>query len=166
MTAENRAAVPGVPGVLLSLRALSAEMDRLDQVAAERYGLNRTDMRGLEIVSRQGSLAPTELARLLGLTTGGVTTVIDRLERAGYVRRRPDRSDRRRLLVEATPLTAARDIEVFADLVRATAESLAAYSATDLALIHKFLETTREITTAHATAIAGHPPLSQASDQG
>jgi DNA-binding MarR family transcriptional regulator len=163
MTAENRSAVQGV---LLSLRALSAEMDRLDQVAAERYGLNRTDMRGLEIVSRQGPLAPTELARLLGFTTGGVTTVIDRLERAGYVRRRPDRSDRRRLLVEATPLTAARDIEVFADLVRATAESLADYSAADLALIHQFLETTREITTAHAIAIVGHPPLSQPSGQG
>jgi DNA-binding MarR family transcriptional regulator len=162
MTAENR---PAVQDVLLGLRALSTEMDRLDQVAAERYGLNRTDMRGLEIVSRQGPLAPTELARLLGLTTGGVTTVIDRIERAGYVRRRPDRSDRRRLLVEATPLTTARDIEVFADLVRATAESLAAYSARDLAMIHGFLETTRAITTAHATAIVSRSPGSPASGQ-
>jgi len=162
MTDENRSAVRGV---LLSLRALSAEMDRLDQVAAERYGLNRTDMRGLEIVSRQGPLTPTELARLLGFTTGGVTTVIDRLERAGYVRRRPYSSDRRRLLVEATPLTAARDNEVFADLGQATAEFLAAYSAEDLAVIHRFLETTSEITAAHATAIASPSRVSWASDQ-
>jgi DNA-binding MarR family transcriptional regulator len=162
MAAENR---PAVRDVSLSLRALSTEIDRLDQVAAERYGLNRTDMRGLEIVSRQGPVAPTELAGLLGFTTGGVTTVIDRLERAGYVRRRPDRSDRRRLLVEATPLTAARDIEVFADLVRATEESLAAYSARDLAVIHRFLETTREIVTAHARAIVSPASGSPVSDQ-
>jgi DNA-binding MarR family transcriptional regulator len=160
MAVENH---PAVRDVQLSLRALSTDIDRLDQVAAERYGLNRTDMRGLEIVSRQGPLAPTELARLLGFTTGGVTTVIDRLERAGYVRRQPDRGDRRRLLVEATPLTAARDVEVFADLVRATEESLAAYSARDLAVIHRFLEATREIIAAHAAAIVSQS--SPASDQ-
>ena len=57
------------------LRALSTEMDRLDQAAADLYGLNRTDMRALEIVGRAGPLTPTDLARLLGFTTGGVTTV-------------------------------------------------------------------------------------------
>src|ERR1043166_5846990 len=94
--------------VLSSLRALSTEIDRLDQAAADRYGLNRTDMRALDIVGRAGPLAPTALARALGFTTGGVTTVLDRLERAGYVRRRPDPGDRRRQLVETTEVTAVR----------------------------------------------------------
>ena len=70
------------------LRARSTEIDRLDQAAADLFGLNRTDMRALDIVGRAGPLTPTDLARLLGFTTGGVTTVLDRLERAGYVRRR------------------------------------------------------------------------------
>src|SRR5499427_10143700 len=104
-------AVPGQ--VVDGLRALSTEIDRLDQAAADRYGLNRTDMRALDIVGRAGPLAPTDLARLLGFTTGGVTTVLDRLERAGYVRRRPDSGDRRRQVVQATEATAARDQEVF-----------------------------------------------------
>src|SRR5262249_60034566 len=95
-----------------SLRALSTEIDRLDQVAADRYGLNRTDMRALDILGRAGPLAPTALARLLGFTTGGVTTVLDRPEKAGDIRRRPDPRDRPRPLGEATPAPAAPDQEV------------------------------------------------------
>src|SRR5262245_62549341 len=107
--------------VAASLRALSTEIDRLDQAAADRYGLNRTDMRALDIVGQAGPLAPTALARMLGFTTGGVTSVLDRLERAGYVRRRPDPNDRRQV-VQATEATAARDQEVFGDLIRGTSD--------------------------------------------
>ena len=52
-----------LPGqVTDGLRALSTEIDRLDQAAADRYGLNRTDMRALDIIGRAGPLAPTDLA--------------------------------------------------------------------------------------------------------
>ena len=91
------------------LRALSTEIDRLDQAAADQYGLNRTDMRALDIIGQAGPLAPTALARRHGFTTGGVTTVLDRLERAGYIRRRPDPRDRRSQVVQTTSATAARD---------------------------------------------------------
>src|SRR5262245_18613676 len=110
------------------LRALSTEIERLDQAAADRYGLNRTDMHTLDIVGRTGPLAPTELARLLGFTTSGVTTVLDRLEQAGYIRRRPDSGDRRRIVVEVTQATAARDQEVFGDLIHKTSDLLATYT--------------------------------------
>src|SRR6516165_11869349 len=122
-----------------SLRALSTEIDRLDQAAADQYGLNRTDMRALDIVGRAGPLAPTALARLLGFTTGGVTTVLDRLERAGYVRRRADAADRRRLVVEVTQATSARDQEVFGDLIRKTGDLLATYTDEQLKVIDDFL---------------------------
>ena len=94
------------------LRALGMEIDRLDQVAADRFGLNRTDMRVLDILSTTGPLTPTVLADLLGFTTGGVTTVLDRLENAGYVSRRNDPHDRRRQIVETTPATTEREREV------------------------------------------------------
>ena len=74
--------------MLAELRALAAKIDRL---AADRYGLNRTDLHSLEIVGSSGGLTPTDLARALGVTTGGVTTVIDRLESAGYAPRRAGR---------------------------------------------------------------------------
>src|ERR1700751_1064867 len=103
-----------LPGqVAGGLRALSTEIDRLDQVAADRYGLNRTDMRALDIVGQGGPLAPTALGRPLGSTTGGVPSVLDPLERARYTRREPAPSDPRRQVVYATEATAARDQEVF-----------------------------------------------------
>ena len=136
--------------VLAALRALSTEIDLLDHVAADRYGLNPTDMRSLDVVGQLGPLSPTELARRVGLTTGGITTVIDRLERAGYVRRVADPRDRRRLLIEQTAKTAERDREVFGKLARLTLESLEGYSPNELAVIQQFLERTREVTARYA----------------
>jgi len=132
-----------------SLRALSSEIDRLDQAAADQYGLNRTDMRALDIVGLAGPLAPTELARQLGFTTGGVTTVLDRLERAGYIRRRPASGDRRRLVVEATEAAAARDAEVFGGLILRTSDLLASYTDGQLEVIDDFLTRVRQLTTAY-----------------
>jgi DNA-binding MarR family transcriptional regulator len=140
--------------VLAALRALSTEIDLLDHVAADRYGLNPTDMRTLDVVGQVGPLSPTELARRVGFTTGGITTVIDRLERAGYVRRVADPRDRRRLLIEKTARTAERDREVFGGLARMTLESLDAYSANELAVIQHFLEEIREITARYAEDLA------------
>ena len=131
-----------------SLRALSSEIDRLDQAAADQYGLNRTDMRALDIVGLAGPLAPTELARQLGFTTGGVTTVLDRLERAGYIIRRPASGDRRRIVVEATEAAAARDAEVFGGLIRQTSELLASYTDGQLEVIDDFLARVRQLTAA------------------
>jgi DNA-binding MarR family transcriptional regulator len=150
-------ATRALPGqVAGGLRALSTEIDRLDQAAADRYGLNRTDMRALDILGSNGPLAPTDLARLLGFTTGGVTSVLDRLERAGYVRRRPDPRDRRRQVVETTPVTAARDQVVFGDLIRKTSEFLTGYTDEQLLVINDFLNCTRQLTAAHADALGSN----------
>lgn len=127
----------------------------MDQAAAERYGLNRTDMRALDIVGRAGPLAPSSLARLLGFTTGGVTTVIDRLEQAGYVRHQPDPVDRRRQIVAVTDATAARDQEVFGDLIRRTGELLSAYNAEQLRLIDDFLNRAGQLTASYADSLTG-----------
>src|SRR5262245_54039118 len=128
-------------------------MDRLDVFASGLYGLNRTDMRALEIVSRVGAIAPTDLARLMAFTTGGITTVVDRLEKAGYVRRRPSAEDRRRLVVEATEATANMDQEVYAGLFRATGEFVRSFKRTELATITRFLEGVRTITAQYAESL-------------
>src|SRR5262245_3014352 len=149
----NSADRPLVEAVLAALRALAAEVDRVDRLAADRYGLNRTDLHGLEIVGRSGGLTPTELALALGFTTGGVTTVIDRLERAGYARRRSDPGDRRRVVVEATELTAERDAEVFGQLIRSTEQLAATYTDAELAVIRDFLERNRLAIAAHGNTL-------------
>jgi DNA-binding MarR family transcriptional regulator len=74
-----------------------------DDATAERLGINRTDLNCIDIIERHGGITAGELAAVAGLTTGAVTAVIDRLERAGYARRVRDDEDRRRIKVEVTP---------------------------------------------------------------
>jgi DNA-binding MarR family transcriptional regulator len=128
-------------------------MDRLDDAASRRYGLNRTDMRALEIVSRVGAIAPSDLARMMDFTTGGVTTVIDRLEKAGYVTRRPAGSDRRRLIVEATKTTATKDKQVYAGLFQATGKFVRTFKRSELEAIKRFLEGIGDITAEYAGSL-------------
>ncbi|HKA49080.1 MAG TPA: MarR family transcriptional regulator [Candidatus Dormibacteraeota bacterium] len=142
---------PRVRQVLAALRALSTEIDRLDQVGADRFRLNRTDLRALDLVHSRGPLGPTELAHLLGLTTGGMTSVIDRLEQAGYVRRTPGQKDRRRLVV--TPAVAERDAEIFGDLLSAAMAAIAGYDDQELEVILRFLEDIRRATATQADAL-------------
>ncbi len=69
------------------------------QLVAERLGLSPTDHRCADILSRSGPVSAGELAERTGLTTGAITGVVDRLERAGLVRREKDPNDRRRVIV-------------------------------------------------------------------
>ena len=84
------------------VRRSQSATERFDQAVAEALGLNRTDMRALDVLQQSGPMSAGKLAEHTGLTTGAMTTALDRLERAGYARRRQDPSDRRRVLVEET----------------------------------------------------------------
>jgi len=144
-----------VTQVTSALRILAVSVDRLDEVAAGIFGLNRTDLRALEILSRFGRLAPTDLARELGFTTGGITTVLDRLETAGYVRREEDQNDRRRLMVVVTDLTRKREQAVFGEIMsRLTAELMKNHSASEVRAFTEFMERAAELATGYAAELA------------
>ena len=89
-------------------REHEAANEAFDEVAAQKLGVNRTDLRCLNIVENQGPMTAGRLAELSGLTTAAVTAVLDRLERAGYARRLRDQKDRRQVIVELTPLVGER----------------------------------------------------------
>jgi DNA-binding MarR family transcriptional regulator len=76
--------------------------DAMDQAAAEFLGIHRTDTRLLDVLQMAGGMSAGELAKAGHLSPGAVTAALDRLERAGYVRRVRDANDRRRVLVEIT----------------------------------------------------------------
>lgn len=67
-----------------------------------RLGLNITDIGCINYLFIKGQSTPTELARYTGLTTGAVTTMLDRLERKNLVVRKPSPSDRRGVVVEVS----------------------------------------------------------------
>jgi DNA-binding MarR family transcriptional regulator len=149
----SRAAL--VRSVTDAIRANSDQVDRLDEAAAARFRLNRTDARALEMLTRAGPLPARKFAEELGMTPGGVTTVIDRLERAGYARRRHDTDDRRQVLVEATELTSSLAQEVFGELIRQTSHLVDSYGDDELAVIKDFLERSRVVLSAHSDRLEG-----------
>ena len=73
--------------VARELRGYQSALDAFDEAVAERLGINRTDLRCLDLLSQHKRLTAGALARASGLTTGAVTFVLDRLERRGLVRR-------------------------------------------------------------------------------
>ena len=83
-------------------RQMSTETIMFHQAVADVLGLHITDHKGLDLIYRYGPMPAGRLAELTGLTTGAITGIIDRLEKAGYVRRVNDPNDRRRTIIELT----------------------------------------------------------------
>ena len=112
----------------------------LSQVVADRLGLHTRDVEVLDILNRGGARTAGELAELSGLTTGALTRLIDRLERAGYVRREPNPRDRRSVIVVPIAERLARDIApLYAPLERELTDLYARYSEEELALLADFV---------------------------
>jgi DNA-binding MarR family transcriptional regulator len=81
-------------------RAASAQRTLYSGVLAGKLGLHQTDLECLFIITLGSNVTPGQLALATGLTSGAVTGVVDRIEAAGYIRRRRDPDDRRRLFLE------------------------------------------------------------------
>jgi DNA-binding MarR family transcriptional regulator len=78
-------------------------------------------------------------------SSAGVTSVIDRLERAGYTRRRHDLHDRRKVVVDSTELLIRREQEVFGELLGRLEQLAQTYSDAELSIVQDFLERSREL---------------------
>jgi DNA-binding MarR family transcriptional regulator len=139
-----------IDGLVSEFRTSGNQDSAFDNLAAERLGVNRTDLHCLNTIENAGGLTAGELARETGLTTGAVTGVIDRLERAGYARRVPDPGDRRRVKVEVTPKFYARADQIWGPLAADWERSLSArFTAEQLERVIEFLRTTNEVGRRH-----------------
>lgn len=98
-------------GALGGLVALIVAADSYRVAAASHYGLSVTDTHAISYLDTLGPMPQSRLARLLGVTSGAVTGIVDRLERSGTARRHLDPYDRRRHRVELTE----RSREILAD---------------------------------------------------
>ena len=130
-------------------RAHEAANDAFDEVAREKLGINRTDLRCLNIIENDGPMTAGRLAELSGLTTAAVTSVLDRLERAGYARRVREQRDRRQVLVEITPLLAERATPIWGPLGEEARSTLARMSAEELQALIDFYRLGIELNERH-----------------
>jgi DNA-binding MarR family transcriptional regulator len=131
--------------ITLAVRRSQSRTDAYDEAVAAALGLNRTDFRCLDILSTEGTLTAGRLAELMGLTSGAMTSVLDRLESAGYARRIRDTDDRRRVHVELTPKMHEAAEPYYRPLFEMSAKLYSRYSDEQLELLLDFLETAAEL---------------------
>jgi DNA-binding MarR family transcriptional regulator len=124
-----------------ALHRFGLERDRLRAVVCREAGITQSELDALEHLEADGPLTQRELGERLLLTSGGVTLLVDRLERAGWVSRRPHPSDRRAVVVELSPGALARVPKALADFHSAIEKAASEVSADDREAIAAFLET-------------------------
>jgi DNA-binding MarR family transcriptional regulator len=135
---------------IAAIRKTGSLMHLMSQAAADRIGINATDLNCLNILSFSGQLTAGELARATGLTTASITGVVDRLEQAGFVRRERDDADRRRVVIHLeTPRAVATVAPVFGPMMGAWQRMAARYSDDDLRLIVGFYGQMEDIIREH-----------------
>jgi DNA-binding MarR family transcriptional regulator len=125
-----------------ALAELQGAYEDRDRALADYLGVGRTDLRCLDLIVRHGPQTAARLGKQLRLTRGSVTTLIDRLERAGYAVRRDDPTHGKRKLIAPTPLLADRISPIVGARRTAGREELQAYSDDELRTILAFLQMT------------------------
>jgi DNA-binding MarR family transcriptional regulator len=122
------------------LRNLSTSTVLAATTIARKAGMGPNELKCAEILVRLGAMSAGKLAEKSGLTTGAITGIVDRLEKAGWAKRVPDPQDRRRVIIEPGP----QDTEVMSGLyeghMKSLNELLEDYSDSELLLITEFID--------------------------
>jgi len=123
-------------------RELSTQTIFFHEAIARKLGLNATDTRCLDLISRAGENRVTagDLGKATGLTTGAVTGILDRLEKAGMVKRERDTNDRRKVFVRPVPEAMRRVGPLYDKLGTAMMKLASSYQTRELELISDFLQ--------------------------
>jgi DNA-binding MarR family transcriptional regulator len=129
----------------------------LSDAIADRLCITPTELECLGTLAVGGPLSAGDLAKRTGLTTGAVTRLIDRLESHGIARRRADPDDRRRVLVEITPMAHKTAAPFYGPIERESAQLLAGYSEKELELILEFARRSYEFAKRHTERVEQMP---------
>jgi DNA-binding MarR family transcriptional regulator len=156
-----------IQAIIEKRREMSTETIVFHQNVADVLGLHITDHKCLDLIRQYGAMPAGRLAELTGLTTGAVTGIIDRLEKAGFVRRANDPKDRRRTIIEPVRNKKwERKIEaIFIPFHERMHKLLSSYSDSELAflldVLTKSIELTREESKKLRTSLQRQNPPGQ-----
>jgi DNA-binding MarR family transcriptional regulator len=156
-----------IQAIIEKRREMSTETIVFHQNVADVLGLHITDHKCLDLIRQYGAMPAGRLAELTGLTTGAVTGIIDRLEKAGFVRRTNDPKDRRRTIIEPVRNKKwERKIEaIFIPFHERMHKLLSSYSDSELAflldVLTKSIELTREESKKLRTSLQRQNPPGQ-----
>jgi DNA-binding MarR family transcriptional regulator len=121
-----------------AMRKSSAQGTMFAQAVAEQAGISSSDMDCMDFLNIEGRMTAGRLAELTGLTTGAITGVIDRMEKAGFVRRERDDSDRRKVFIAPVPDRLGEIAGFYELLQRAMQKQCNAYTDAELRLILRY----------------------------
>ncbi|EPG73475.1 transcriptional regulator, MarR family [Leptospira fainei serovar Hurstbridge str. BUT 6] len=136
--------------VMMAIREMSALSVIISQTVAEKVGINSTDMECGDFLQIYGPMTAGKLAELSGLTTGAITGVIDRLEKANLAKREFDPSDRRKVLVVPSQKRAKEFESYYASLGKSASDALDRYTTDQL---NAFLSISRDMIAISQTEI-------------
>jgi DNA-binding MarR family transcriptional regulator len=136
-------------------RAYQIAVDKMDDACFRLLGINGTDGRCLDIIDLSGGISAGELARAVDLSPAAVTTVIDRLERMGLVRRARDPEDRRRVMVRPTEEVDRLAEVAYMPMGAEGAKLLADLTDKELEAVVRFLRVGTELNEKHAQRVRG-----------
>ncbi len=125
-------------------RDLATAVIAFHEAGARRLGMTAAERKCAGMIAEHGGATPKELAEATGLSTGAITGIVDRLERAGYAKREPNKADRRSVIVRPrnTKRLASESLPIFASLTEAMDGLKARYSGEQRQLILRHLEDT------------------------
>jgi len=141
-----------------SLQRFGLARDQMRSALASGAGISPADLDALEHLEADGPLTQRQLGDRLSLTSGAITMLVDRLERGGWVRRRPHPTDRRYVLVELSPQAAERTpggLAAYHAQIRAIAASV---PASQQNAIGSFLHAAAEAASNAAAELRHRPP--------
>jgi DNA-binding MarR family transcriptional regulator len=133
-----------ITAVREALRELNSQLSLLNHHVGDRLGLKDVDLECLDVIARHGPLSPSALARRAGLHPATMTGILDRLERAGWIARAPDPSDRRAVVVQARRERNAELFRLYAGMNRSMDQLCEGYSDAELELLAEFLRRTTD----------------------
>ena len=137
------------PALVRAVRLFIAGSSLFSQRVSEKLGLHPTDMQFLNLLELLGPVTPGVLAQCSGLSTGGVTVVLDRLEQAGYVRRSQNPSDRRSVLVGIVPARQKKVNANYDSVQKQFEQVLIGFTDQELETSLKFFSTANEMRPPH-----------------
>ena len=124
--------------VILGAREFSIGTVLFHRVVGQLLGVNVTDMKCIDMMTLQGSATPSQLAVHTGLSSGATTAMVDRLERARLIERKPHPKDRRGTILVLTKEAMRKLPMLFASLGDAMETLVSSYSQKDLAVLNDF----------------------------
>src|SRR4051795_5584511 len=122
-----------------ALRRSSAQGVIFGQTVANTVGISGSDLECLDFLNLEGRVTAGRLAEVTGLTTGAITGVVDRLEKAGLARRERDADDRRKVFITIVPENVAQIGRFYEHMQRAVLKDWESYTDAELKLLLRFM---------------------------